>query len=124
MNSFSQMLRYSEQVSWDVLGRLPKAVPQFDFILNRLEQIEKLWANTFQKEIGATSAKCVEIIFCSKHGKCILQENNNQVKDRGWLGKAPKKKRFFLGKSPKQRTPPTHPYGLGLRKSKKFHEIS
>ena len=37
-----------------------------------------------------------------------------------------KKKRFFLGKSPKQRTPPTHPYGLGLkqRKSQKFHEIS
>ena len=26
-----------------------------------------------------------------------------------------KKNRFFLGKSPKQRTPPTHPYGLGLK---------
>ena len=25
-----------------------------------------------------------------------------------------KKNRFFLGNSPKQRTPPTHPYGLGL----------
>ena len=24
------------------------------------------------------------------------------------------KNRFFLGNSPKQRTPPTHPYGLGL----------
>ena len=36
------------------------------------------------------------------------------------------KKRFYLGLSPKQRTPPTHPYGLGLPKlkSRKFHEIS
>ena len=24
------------------------------------------------------------------------------------------KKRFYLGLSPKQRTPPTHPYSLGL----------
>ena len=30
------------------------------------------------------------------------------------LGKASKKKSIFLGNSPKQRTPPTHPYGLGL----------
>ena len=30
-------------------------------------------------------------------------------------GRHPKKNRFFLGNSPKQRTPPTHPYGLGLR---------
>ena len=29
-------------------------------------------------------------------------------------GRHPKKNRFFLGNSPKQRTPPTHPYGLGL----------
>ena len=26
-----------------------------------------------------------------------------------------KKNDFFLGKSPKQRTSPTHPYGLGLK---------
>ena len=32
------------------------------------------------------------------------------------LGKAPPKKRFYLGLSPKQRTTPTHPYGLGLQK--------
>ena len=30
------------------------------------------------------------------------------------LGKGSKKNGFFLGNSPKQRTPPTHPYGLGL----------
>ena len=42
------------------------------------------------------------------------------------LREGPPKKRFYLGLSPKQRTPPTHPYGLGLPKlkSKKFHEIS
>ena len=28
-------------------------------------------------------------------------------------GRGPKK-RYFLGLSPKQRTPPTHPYSLGL----------
>ena len=41
------------------------------------------------------------------------------------IGKLPSKKRF-LGPGPKQRTPPTHPYVLGLPKvkSKQIHEIS
>ena len=80
MNSFSQMLRYSEQVSWDVLGRLPKAVPQFDFILNRLEQIEKLWANTFQKEIGATSAKVLKLFSAPNMGNVFFRKITIKLK--------------------------------------------
>ena len=44
--------------------------------------------------------------------QCILEQGTSSEapvhKGRG------KKNRFFLGNSPKQRTPPTHPYGLGL----------
>ena len=36
--------------------------------------------------------------------------------DKYYKGKATPKKRLYLGLSPKQRTPPTHPYGLGLQK--------
>ena len=44
-----------------------------------------------------------------------LSDNDGRCNVKGYKGSLQKKNRFFLGKSPKQRTPPTHPYGLGLK---------
>ena len=53
----------------------------------------------------------------SESHDCLSELVGGQIsKEIFWLREAFKKKnRHFLGKSPKQRTPPTHPYGLGLK---------
>ena len=48
---------------------------------------------------------------CSYHTRARTARQRSR---KDCLGKGSKKNRFFLGYSPKQRTPPTHPYGLGL----------
>ena len=47
---------------------------------------------------------------------CFIHINNVNVLHLSKIskGRHQKKNRFFLGNSPKQRTPPTHRYGLGL----------
>ena len=101
-DSPSQILRYSERVSWDVLGRLASAVPQLDFILSKRlgrtllknsQQIETDWVlhllccscKLCWKKFSAAKAKMHKIFQFGKmrkHGKCNPQENNKKITNK------------------------------------------
>ena len=55
-----------------------------------------------------------EIAFLMQKGCSNKESEENKSGFECPLPKGSKKNQFFLGNSPKQRTPPTHPYGLGL----------
>ena len=62
------------------------------------------------------TADTSEMEFCFQYPNTALRIFSYRGKG-GWVWLwegIQKKNRFFLGNSPKQRTPPTHPYGLGL----------
>ena len=55
-----------------------------------------------------------EVLKQTSFSQLFWTEKTRELTCVVWIREGIQKKLIFLGNSPKQRTPPTHPYGLGL----------